>query len=426
MKGRVFSVCVAVCLLVGLFVLGAHKAYGEKPILLGVPTALGFLEGKEGLAAVEMAVEEINKAGGVKVGDKKLPFKVVSLDTRCAEPGIPVAEVIKGHKKLILEDKVNFIVLGTFRSEAAVACMDLISQYKIPMLLSIAMTPVVEQKVKEDHNKYKHTFRVCLNSVYLVKYLAGTMGYINKEFGFNKVYIMHQDVAWARKTAEILSQDVLKKAGWEVVGLEAYPTGAVDFSSGLTKAKEGNAQVILPIFDMPTSGVLVKQWKTMKVPALLCGFISPLAGPGAWQAFDKQIAGALNMIFEVGNIPSQKVPKSVEFYNNYQKKYGKPIEAGHAPAPAYESVYILKEAIEKAGSIDGDKVVEALEKTDREGAMGRIKFDNGHQVIFGEDPKEAAVGAMYQWNEKGERVIVYPSSLAEGKIQLPEGLKAGK
>jgi branched-chain amino acid transport system substrate-binding protein len=252
------------------------------------------------------------------------------------------------------------------------------------------------------------------------------MGYINKEFGFNKVYIMHQDVAWARKTAEILSQDVLKKAGWEVVGLEAYPTGAVDFSSGLTKAKEGNAQVILPIFDMPTSGVLVKQWKTMKVPALLCGFISPLAGPGAWQAFDKQIAGALNMIFEVGNIPSQKVPKSVEFYNNYQKKYGKPIESGHAPAPAYESVYILKEAIEKAGSIDGDKVVEALEKTDREGAMGRIKFDNGHQVIFGEDPKEAAVGAMYQWNEKGERVIVYPSSLGEGKIQLPEGLKAGK
>lgn len=401
-------------------------SWAEKPILLGVPSALGFLEGKEGLAAVQMAVDEINAAGGVKVGDKKQPFKVVSLDTRCAEPGIPVAEVIKGHKKLILEDKVNFIVLGTFRSEAAIACMDLASQYKIPMLLGIAMTPVMEQKVKEDYNKYKHTFRVCLNSVYLVKYLGGTMGYLNKEFGFNKVYIMHQDVAWARKTAEIMTENVFQKTGWEIIGTEAYPTGATDFSSGLTKAKQGGAQVILPIFDMPTSGVLVKQWKGMNIPAVLAGFISPLAGPGAWEAFDKQIDGALNMIFEIGNMPVPKWPKSVEFYENYQKKYGKPIESGHAPAPAYESVYILKDAIEKAGTLDGDKVAEALEKTDREGVLGRIKFDQGHQVIFGDDPKESAMAAMFQWRAPGKRVIVYPQALAEEKIQLPEGLKPVK
>jgi branched-chain amino acid transport system substrate-binding protein len=401
-------------------------AYGEKPIILGVPTALGFLEGKEGLACVQMAVDEINAAGGVKVGNEKRPFKVVSLDTRCAEPGIPVAEVIKGHKKLILEDKANFIVFGSFRSEAAIACMDLVSQYKIPMLLGTAMSPVMEQKVKEDYNKYKYTFRVCLNSVYLVKYMGGTMAYLNKEFGFNKVYVMHQDVAWARKTAEIMAENVFKKGGWEIVGQEAYPTGALDFSSGLTKAKDGGAQVILPIFDMPTSGILEKQWKGMKVPAVLAGFISPLAGPSAWDGFDKQIGGALNMIFELGNMPSSKWPKSVEFYEKYQKKYGKPIEAGHSPAPAYEMVYILKEAIEKAGSIDGDKVVEALEKTDREGVMGRIKFDQGHQVIFGDDPKEAAMALMFQWREPGNRVIVYPGSLAEDKIQLPEGLKPAK
>jgi len=55
---------------------GAHAA---KPIILGVPTSLGFLEGKEGLACVNMAVEEINAAGGVKVGDEMRPFKVIAI-----------------------------------------------------------------------------------------------------------------------------------------------------------------------------------------------------------------------------------------------------------------------------------------------------------------------------------------------------------
>jgi branched-chain amino acid transport system substrate-binding protein len=177
---------------------------------------------------------------------------------------------------------------------------------------------------------------------------------------------------------------------------------------------------------MPQSGILVKQWKSMKVPALVAGFISPLAGPAAWKSFDQKIAGAMNSIFEIGNVPCPKVPKSVEFFEKYKKKYGKPIEAGHSPAPAYEMVHILKEAIERAGSIEGDKVVPELEKTDRMGAMGRIRFNKGHQVVYGNDPKETALGCMIQWRAPGERVVVYPQAVAEGKIQLPAGLKPVK
>jgi branched-chain amino acid transport system substrate-binding protein len=150
-----------------------------------------------------------------------------------------------------------------------------------------------------------------------------------------------------------------------------------------------------------------------------------LAGPAAWESFDKKIDGAMNCIFEIGNVPCNKVPKSVEFYDKYNKKYGKPIEAGHSPAPAYEMIYILKEAIERAGTLDSDKVVAELEKTDRIGAMGRIKFNDGHQVAYGQDPKETALGCMIQWR-KGERVVVYPESVAEGKIELPAGLKSLK
>jgi branched-chain amino acid transport system substrate-binding protein len=402
-------------------------AYAAEPIVIGVPTSLGFLEGKEAHKVVQMAASEINAKGGVSVGGTKRMLKVVATDLRDAAPGVPVPEALLGLEKIILEQKPAAIVVGPFRSEALIAGMDLIAKYKVPMLGTIAMSPGSEAKLKKDPEKYKYIFRTCLNAVHLVKYLAGNMALINKEFGFNKVYVLHQDVAWARATAGFVKKMYFDKAGWEVVGMEAYPTGTSDFSSALMKIRSKGAQVIMPIFDMPQSGILVKQWKGMKVPALMAGFISPLAGSEAWNTFDGKIGGAMNSIFELGSaIDSPKVPNSVKFYNNYKKTYGKPLQAGHGPAPAYESVYILAEAIERAGSLDPDAIVAELKKTDRMGVMGRIKYDQGNQVVYGNDPAETAVAAVFQWTEDGKRKIVFPASIAEAKIQLPPGLKSLK
>ena len=402
-------------------------AFAADPVVIGVPTSLGFLEGKESHKIVQMAVSEINAAGGVTVQGEKRMLKVAALDIRDAAPGVPVPEALLGLEKLILEDKPTAIVVGPFRSEALMAGMDLIAKYKVPMLGTLAMSPGSEKKLASDPEKYKYIFRTCLNAVHLVKYLAGTMGQINKEFGFNKVFVMHQDVAWARATAGFVKKMYFDKAGWEIIGLEAYPTGTSDFSSALMKARAKGAQVIMPVFDMPQSGVLVKQWNSMKVPALMAGFISPLAGSGAWKTFDGKIAGALNCNFEVGSaIASAKIPKSVEFYNKYKRLYGKEIQAGHSPAPAYESVYIVAEAIERANSTDPDAIVAELKKTDRMGIMGRIRYSESNQVVYGFDPNETALAAIFQWQSDGSRKIVFPNSIAEAKIKLPAGLKSLK
>jgi branched-chain amino acid transport system substrate-binding protein len=420
-----FQSLIAFALAVSL--LTAQPVMSAEPIVIGVPTSLGFLEGKESHKVVQMAVSEINAKGGVSVGGQKRLLEVSSMDIRDAAPGVPVPEALLGIEKNILEKKPVAIVVGPFRSEALVAGMDLISKYKTPMIGTIAMTPASEAKVKEDPEKYKYVFRDCLNAIYLVKYLSGTMAAINKEFGFTKVYIMHQDVAWARATADGVKKSYFEKAGWEVIEQEAYPTGTSDFSSALMKARSKGAQVIMPIFDMPQSGILVKQWKSMNVPALMAGFISPLAGTDAWKTFDGKIGGAINCIFEMGSaIASDKLPKSVEFYNKYTKIFGKELQAGHGPAPAYESVYILAEAIERAGSLDADAVAAQIKKTDRMGIMGRIRFDAGNQVVYGFDPNETAVAAVFQWTDDGKRRIVFPESLADAKIQLPKGLKAVK
>ncbi len=409
------------------FPIGSHAQLKPgDPVVIGVPTFLGSIEGGESLKAVQMAAEEINAKGGVTIKGAKHPIRIEASEIRDGAPGVPVPEALLGIEKIILDKKVHAIVVGPFRSEALLASMDLLAKYKVPMLGTIAMTPASEAKIIENPEKYKYVFRTCLTSRYFVNLLTGVMTQLNQEFGFKKAYLMNQDVLWARGTTAGL-KGWYEKSGWEVTGHDEFPTGASDFSSALMKAKAKDAQLLFTCFDMPQSGILVKQYKSIKVPGLMAGFISPMAGEGAWKSFDGQIGGLLNAIFELGNIPSAKYPPAQAFYDAYKKKYKDPLQSGHGPAPSYESVYVLKEAIERAGTIEADAVVAALEKTDRAGVMGRIRFDKGHQVVYGTDPTKEAVAAMFQWSEAGERRIVYPSAIADKKIWAPEWvLKPGK
>jgi len=400
-------------------------ATAAEPIVIGVPTALGSIEGADAWRCVQMAVEEINAKGGVTVGGVKRPLKAYSIDTREHEPGIPVHDALTAVEKLILEKKPHAIVVGAFRSEVLLASMDLIAKYKLPYICSIAMTPAFQKKIVENYDKYKYMFRNCLNAIYLVKYLGGVMGFLNTEFGFNKAYIVVQDVLWAKATGGGL-QKGLEKQGWEVVGFDPYPTGATEFSPTLIKARAKKAQVIVPIFDMPQSGILLKQARSMKAPALLCGFISPVAPGNAWDVFEGEVEGMVNFLFEIGPIPVKAVPKSMAYNENYGKRWGEEARiklSGHGPGPSYDSVYILADAIERAGTLEPDALVSALEKTDLTGVVGRIKFAKDHQVVYGVDPKETAIGCAFQWRKPGARVPVFPEVVAEGKIELPPYMK---
>src|SRR5512139_2497103 len=187
-------------LIVASFVSGPCPAVAQlkpgDPIVIGVPTALGSIEGRDGWMAIQMAVEEINAKGGVQVGATKHQLRAYSIDTREHEPGIPVQDALTATEKLILEKKPHAIALGNFRSEVLLASMDLMSKYKLPYICSIAMTPLMQKKVTEDYGKYKYIFRNCLNAPYLAMYLGGVMGFAKKEFGFNKAYIIVQDTLW--------------------------------------------------------------------------------------------------------------------------------------------------------------------------------------------------------------------------------------
>jgi branched-chain amino acid transport system substrate-binding protein len=245
---------------------------------------------------------------------------------------------------------------------------------------------------------------------------------IKAKYGLNKLFIMVQDVAHARGAADLTAKMASEK-GWEVLGKEIYPTGTTDYSVGLLKARDSKTQVILIVMDMPESSILIKQWYNMKIPALPFGTIIAAAEqPGFWKATDGKGEYCLASVVNAGNAPSKATPWTMKFVEAYTKRW-KVEPEGYGTSSSYMAVYTLKDAIERAGSLDSDAVVAALEKTDLMGVYGRIKFNpKNHQVIPSVDPNEGAVGTIFQW-QKGKRIVVFPPKIAMGEVKLPPWMK---
>ena len=398
-------------------------AFSQKPITIGAPLSTAFLYGWDAERGIKLAVKEINDAGGVNVGGKKRPFAVEVIDTRDLEPGVPVSDALMAVEKLILEKKVNFIVGGPVRSEAALAAMDIEGKYKIVSIVTTGvLTPAYSKRVSEEYNKLKYCFRIHGEAVELVKEIMACFAELKEKYGLTKVFIMVQDVSHARGGGDVLGK-VAAKAGWTIDGTEVYPTGTTDYSMGLLKAKQAGSQILNIWMDMPESSILLKQWYELKIPALPFG--STLAAaeqPGFWKATDGKGEYTLCNVVNAGNAPSNATPWTMKFYNAYTKMWGIEPE-GLGSSSSYMAVYVLKDAIERANSLNSDKVVAALEKTDMMGVYGRIRFDpKTHQVIPALDPKEGAVGSIIQW-QAGKRIVVFPKSIATGDIELPPWMK---
>lgn len=397
--------------------LAAPKA---EPIKLGAPLATAFLYGWDAERGIKLAVEEINAQGGVKVGKVKRPLTVDVIDTRDLEPGVPVDDAVKGVEKLILQKKVDFIVGGPVRSEAALAVMDLLSQHKkVSIVTTGVLSPAYTKTIADNYEKYKYCFRDSSHVGVLIKDMVTVFDKIKAEHGLEKVFIMVQDVAHARKAGEGMEK-ALKEKGYQVLGTEIYPTGTTDFSSGLLKSKE--AQVLFIWMDMPETAVLLKQWKDFKMKSLPVGFMAAAEQPGFWATSKGAVEYAVVNLVNGGNAPSTITPWTDKFVKAYQKKWKLEPE-GYGTSSSYMAVYALKDAIERAGTIDADAVVKALETMDLMGVYGRLRFDpKTHQVIPATDPKEGAVGSLFQW-QAGKRVVFWPEAGATGKLLLPPWMK---
>jgi len=407
---------------ISVLVILVTAAASAKPIVIGVATDTQILDGFATIRGLKLAVEEINAAGGVDVAGKKRPFKTEIMDTRDCEPGVPVSEALLVMEKIILDKGADFVI-GPSRSEAAIAALGIISQYKRIYLSTCGcLSPKFHNSIAENYDKFKYAFRITGESARMVGESIDLLDIFNSKYSMNKMFILVQDVGFARAGGDIVAKK-MKGKGWEISGYERYPTGSTDFSAGLLKAKDSKAQILFTMGDMPELSVMINQWHDMKVPALPFGcYLGPAMEPGFWEVTKGRGAYTIVNVVNAGNAPSEATPWTMKFYKAYEKKWGAEPE-GYGTSSGYMAPYIIKDAIERAGTLDVDTLVSALENTDLIGVYGRIRFDpKSHQVIPANDPEEGAVGTMFQWQE-GKRVVIYPPKIAVSEVNFPPWMK---
>lgn len=424
MKKSVFGWNVIPCLIIVGIILGfTNSVSAAEPIKLGIPSARAFAEGETAEKGLIMAIEEINAKGGVNVAGVKRKFEYQIMDTRDLEAGVPVAEALLVVERLILDKKVDFIVGGPIRTEAYHAAMDLFSKHKTISLVSTGVySPATGARVAKNYDKYKYTFRLTGHvGVEIGKDLPQLLKGLKEKHGFDRAYVMVQDVAHARKSGEIVAK-LLPKWGWKVLGKKIYPTGTTDFSLGLLEAKRKKAQFLWIWMDMPEVAILMRQWADFKVPAIPMGYARPAQDPDFWKMTEGKSEFLVLTVLNAGNVPTRVTPWAVRFNEAWIKRWGKE-PSGYSCAAPYMSIYVLKEAIERANTLESEAVIKALEKTDIKGGVyGRIRFDpKSHDVIRTFDPEEGALGAWFQWQD-GKRIAIFPPAVAVGTLQLPPAL----
>jgi len=424
MKSRIFSMLLVLFMAITIIGVGGMStvwaAKQGEPIIVGAPVPRASAYGQNGERGMILAAEEINAAGGVNVGGVIRSLKLEIIDSRDEEPGVPTSEVLLAVEKLILQKKADVIAGGPCMSECGMAAMDIYARYKTIDIVSIGCyTPSWDQKFAKKPETYRYSFRESGSVKWYIKEAIDLLQKIKNEHGFNKMFISIDDSLMCRKAAGIVEK-LAKKKGWEIVGIDKHPIGTTDYSVALSECKKSGAQVLFMWAYSPETSILLKQWADMEVPALPIGFIGAAEDPGFWKATKGKGAYTIVTLSETGNVPTDVTPKAMEFYNAFEKRWGVPPRSTGCVS-AYEALYVLKDAIERAGTLDKDALIAALEKTNLPAVRGTIRFDENHQIIYGYDPKTSVLGCWAQWQD-GKRVCIFPDVAATGKIKMPPWL----
>ena len=357
---------------------GDKKADDGNTIKIGANfelTGAVAVYGQSGFNGVELAVEEINAAGGVN--GKKL--ELVKYDTKSE-----VSEATNGATKLITENKVKALI-GPATSGAGVAAQQIATDNKIPMISPSGTAENVTVDNKGMVRKY--IFR----TPFIDSFQGIAMGKFASTSLKAKTAAIYLDNSsdYAKGLAKYFEEEFVKSGG-TVVTKEAYLQKDTDFKSTLTKMKASNPDVIyVPGYYQEVS-MIIKQAREL-------GMNQPMLGGDGWDSPKlAEVAGAAaleNTYMSNHYASGDSDPKVKAFEEKYQKKYGAKPEA--FDALGYDSVYILVDAIKRAGGTDGDKVAEALAKAkDLDLVTGKFSFDEKHNPI-----KTAVIVAF----KKGEK-----------------------
>jgi branched-chain amino acid transport system substrate-binding protein len=381
--------------------LVAMPAQAADTIKFGIVGPMAFIQGEDHWAGAEMARDEINAAGGISVAGKKLQVELVKIDSNEI---LNVADAATALERGITRDKVHFI-LGAFRSEAALAMQEVAMDYKKIFIVVGASHDEMSARVERDYPRYKYWFRISpLRSSELVKSSFAMLGSVAAEIKKQlavpmvKVALVAEKAAWTEGFVKA-AQGAIPKMGMELVGVWQPSATASDVGADLTAIKASGAHVVFTAISGPMGVTLGRQMGEMRLPAIPFGINVEAQKESFWKATDGKgnYVSTLNFYADV-----EATPKTLDYVNAFRKKHGR---LPTYTATTYDGLQLLKVAIEAAGTLDADKLIPFIEKTDLVGSASHIGFDKQHDTTFAPG-KTMPIGV--QWQD-GKLVAFWPN-----------------
>jgi branched-chain amino acid transport system substrate-binding protein len=358
------------------------------------------LDIQRSLPAAQLAVKQINEAGGLNVGGKKYLIDYRILDNE-GKPDKAVAAA----ERLVSVEKIH-AYLGTYSSFLFLRFMDILERNRIPTMSTVAASSEIPKRIKE--NKFKYVWSVSTLSYDRGKAMAHAAADLYQPKSAATLITNDESARDAERGFVDGLRERLPNA--KLTSRNFVEVAAIDFTGELAKIKFERPEVFFTGFGGQAAWTLVEQWHEMKVR------VAPLAWGGAhllpkWaQETSPKNEG---WVTELGWKPLPVTPKVMPFAEAFKKSFG--YEPHESAARFYDGALVLFDAIERAGALDPDAITKAIGETDLVGVRQRLKF-------LPDEHRTPITLNMIAQIRAGVHKVIYPKEVAELKfepIKLP-------
>jgi branched-chain amino acid transport system substrate-binding protein len=385
--------CFSILFAVVFFSCGKNA---DREIIIGTHLTLsggGAMEGQDQKWSYEQAIKDINAEGGiyVKEYDKKLPVRLVMVDDE-SDSGKAATAV----ERLIKQDKVDMILSGQVGAIVVLPGMLTAEKYK-----KYYHGTVIWKHIFLEHKfKWASMYFIEIPDIAVMPFEL--FNSLPPDQRPKKIGLFMEDTFDGKAMGDGATQ-VAKKYNYDVVFRTSMAIGAKDYSSEILKAKAAGVDAIICFNNTIDTVAFVKQMKQNKFSVKAFQGIKGTWSPEFWTMLGNDAEGIMLDGFWSEDYPYKGAKELGERYTKQFGKYSVSVGMYYAVCQS------LFQAIEKAGTLDGAKIREAVLSNTFETVNGQVKYDENGVCIF--------PVACFAWKD-GKQVILYPFNLTKNKMEV--------
>ena len=390
-----------------VFSLLSGQEQSSETMKIGFFGDIGNPSGKDAWQSIVLAADQLNQEGGLLGREVEVVNEGVASE-------MDVNQFITTLARLTTHHEVDFIIGGS--GNFGFTVQDVMAEHKVIFFELGFPDDAYTQRVLDDYESAKYFFRVGFNATSTFLGITDSLELIREQTGFNKVGYLGEDFPAWKEVMDGLDYSLPEVYGFDLVYKGTFPPETVDFSSYFAAAEAAGVEILIPLIFLHTAIPFVKEYNvrqsTMVIYAGVLG--GGVSGPEGWEITDGKCEYTASASYPAtAGYPLTSV--TLPFRDAYIDRWDEiPDLTG---CRAYDVLrYILPDAILRAGTLEVDAVIQALETTCIETTNARsFAFTSSHDLMMADpnDPDDDNSLVIYfQWVD-GEQVPVYPKKIME-------------